>query len=194
MIVSKDLRNIAFGKRVTSSDVRYGGPPEKAVDNKWNNGIYERDGACSHTGNKRSWIRVDLGKSYAIAGLNVVGRRSSINNLYQSKNWIIRIGNDTNENSGTICSSEVDANGGYLVPVYCKTKLSGRYVTISSNTTIVLCEIQVLIKDGNSIDSKYKIDISFNNTNNCIIIYRYIAEASQFVINISYFVAIFRRK
>ena len=162
MIVSQDLRNIAFGKRVTSSDVSYGGPPEKAVDNKWNNGIYERNGACSHTGNKPSWIRVDLGKSYIIAALNVVGRRSSINNLYQSKNWIIRIGNDTNENSGTICSSEVDANGGYLVPVYCKTKLSGRYVTISSDTTIVLCEIQVLIKDGNSIDSKYKIDMSFS--------------------------------
>ena len=160
MIVSQDLRNIAFGKRVTSSDVVYGGPPDRAVDNKWNNGIYEYNGACSHTVKRPSWIRVDLGKSYVITALNVVGRRSSTNNLYQSKNWIIRFANDTNENSGTICSSNIDANGGYLVPVYCKTKLSGRYVTISSKTAIVLCEIQVLIKDGNYFVYRHNLNIS----------------------------------
>ena len=120
---------------MTSSSTAYNGPPEKAVDGQWNNGWYqEQNGVCSHTGGRASWIRVDLGETYIIAALNIVGRtRNQGNPEFDSKNWTIRIGNSTIGDSGALCASGVDAGGGHLVPVTCGTKLSGRYVAISSS-------------------------------------------------------------
>ena len=146
------MKNIAFGKNVTSSNVTFNGNPEKAVDGQTGN---EKVGdpltqACSFTYDEPSWIQVDLGEKYIIAALSLVGRVTDDQGDYdhQSKNWTIRIGNSTENNSGEICASDVDAIGGYWVPIFCNTTLKGRYVTISSDREMTLCEIQVLIKYG----------------------------------------------
>ena len=155
------MENIAYRKSATSSSVAFNGYAEKAVDGKTNNGKYGNPQipsrlACSRTNDEPSWIRVDLGERYVIAALSIVGRMRGDQDWHnhQSNNWTIRIGNTTSNNSGTICASDVDATGGYWIPVFCNTTLSGRYVTISSEREVVLCEIQVLIKYGKTLHNQ----------------------------------------
>ena len=149
------MRNIQI--EASSSSIAYNGFPEKAVDGIWKNGVYgdpnyPSEVFCAHTKNGPSWIRVDLGEQFAVASLLLVGRnRNDVGHDYHSKNWTITISNTTDDNSGEICASNVDASGGYLVPIICNSKLTGRYATISSEKDMVLCEIQVLITNGKSL-------------------------------------------
>ena len=133
-------RNIAFGKVATSSSIAFGGSPQKAVDGKWNKGYYTRDGVCAHTKvGEPSFISVDLEREYTISIINVVGRDRYAG---QSQGWTIRIGN-TGTDKDPICSENVDAFGGNLIPVSCNSKISGRHVRVESANVMVLCEIQV---------------------------------------------------
>ena len=145
------MRNIQI--EASSSSIAYNGSPEKAVDGIWKNGVYGDPNYpskvfCAHTSNEPSWIRVDLGEEFVVASLLFVGRNRDEGHPYHSKNWTIRISNTTDNNSGEICASNVDASGGYWVPITCNSKLTGRYATISSENDMVLCEIQVLITNG----------------------------------------------
>ena len=146
------MKNVAPGKNVTSSAVGYNAYPEKAVDGKCNSGKNSDDpkkSACSYIEDEPSWIKVDLGETYVIAALSLVGRIQKDGYDHQSNNWTIRIGNSTDINSGVICQSNVNATGGYSIPVFCDTNVTGRYVMVSSDRMMVLCELQVLIRYGN---------------------------------------------
>ena len=132
------LKNIALKKNVIIKDIdtSYLGEAKDLVDGLWQSNIHDHPanqnpGSCIQTKNEPSQIRVDLGKIYAIAALNLVG---AMYNWYENKtqNLTILVGNTTNDNTGVICKDQVDASKGNLVPILCNSDLSGRYVTISS--------------------------------------------------------------
>ena len=61
----------------------------------------------------------------------------------QSKDWNIYIGSTGSPSSDMLCSSNTDVSGGDVITVTCDSTLTGRYVTATSDTWMVLCEIDV---------------------------------------------------
>jgi len=133
------------GITATSNSFGYHGEAFKAVDGNSNNGVYvdAPSGVCVHTMGGDSWITLDLHSSHEIDRMEFVGRRGSCAGCYaQSSGWDIHIGN-----SGTkldpLCKSSVDVTGGDVSTVTCDSALTGHYITISSSTGMVLCEVDV---------------------------------------------------
>jgi len=133
------------GITATSNSFGFHGEAFKAVDGNSNNGVYvdSPSGVCAHTTGGNSWITLDLHSSHEIDRMEFVGRRGSCAGCYaQSSGWDIHIGN-----SGTkldpLCKSSVDVTGGDVITVTCDSALTGHYITISSSTSMVLCEVDV---------------------------------------------------
>ena len=123
----------------TSSSVAHGGAASRVVDGKDGGGSWET-GTCAHTQQRASWIRLDLGAPKAVSRLELVGRNAY---AVQSTGWTIRVGNGGSA-SDSVCMAGVDASGGAVVLASCAEPMVGRYVTLSSPTTMVLCEAWVL--------------------------------------------------
>jgi len=135
--------NIAVDSIVTSSSEGWSGNPSKAIDGEHNNGVYiaSSTGVCVHTQKESSWIKVQLPQEVSVGLILLAGRRDCCPD--QSSGWTVHIGNN-GDGSDPICKSNVDASSGDMyTPVRCNSILSGRYVTILSETWMVLCEIEV---------------------------------------------------
>ena len=127
----------------TSSSVLSGGLASRVIDGKDGGGQWESK-TCAHTkGDRAQWILLDLGAPAKVGGLRLVGQNAH----GHSKGWTIRVGDG--EASDKICKANVDASGGLVVTVMCETAAAtGRYITMSSPTTMVLCEAEVLAYEG----------------------------------------------
>ena len=130
------------GITATSSSEGYNGAPSKAVDGNANGGVYvdAASGACAHTLQETSWIKLDLYTTYHIDRMEFVGREDCCPEM--SSGWNIYIGNIGSSND-QLCKSDANVSGGSVVSVECDSTLSGRYITITSPTWMVLCEVEV---------------------------------------------------
>jgi len=137
--------NIALGASVTSSSEAFNGTASKATDGKHNN-VYlnSPNGDCAHTLERASWIKVLLPREVVVGRILLAGRKDCCPE--QSSGWTIHVGNNGDE-SDPVCRNNVDASAVGKVDVFtsvqCDSILSGRYVTIFSDTSMVLCEIEV---------------------------------------------------
>ena len=99
---------------------------------------------CAHTKKEPSWITIDLGDAYTIDHMDFIGRRDCC--PAQSSGWNIYVGNMGSASSDMPCTSNADVSGGDVITVTCDSVLTGRYITVTSNTWMVLCEIEVYEK------------------------------------------------
>eukprot|EP00497_Spongosphaera_streptacantha_P001770 TRINITY_DN232_c0_g2_i2.p1 TRINITY_DN232_c0_g2~~TRINITY_DN232_c0_g2_i2.p1 ORF type:complete len:527 (-),score=91.36 TRINITY_DN232_c0_g2_i2:457-2037(-) len=136
--------NMARGKVVTSSSIGWGGVPSRVVDGNHGNGAYKSN-TCAHTLEKASWIKVNLGDTADVSSVLLVARADECgtNCVEQTSDWTVRIGYNGDEND-TLCADNVDASGGIPKVVKCEGEpIRGRFVTVFSDTWMVLCEIEV---------------------------------------------------
>ena len=134
----------------TSSSVGYKGEASKAIDGESNSGNFVDavSGVCAHTNNGPSWITIDIGDTYTIDHMDFVGRRGCCHE--QSSNWDIYVGNTGSASSDMRCTRNADVWGGDVITVTCSSVLTGRYVTVTSDKWMVLCEIKVYGKIAES--------------------------------------------
>ena len=95
---------------------------------------------CAHTSKTPSWIPIDLGDTYTINHMDFVGRQDCCPE--QSSDWDIYVGNTGSASSDILCITKADVWGGGVITVTCDSVLTGRYITITSDTWMVLCEIK----------------------------------------------------
>jgi hypothetical protein len=113
------------------------------TDGRDNGGVYESStaGVCAHTENTNpSWFKIDLGSSYEITSITVVGRS---NYAEQSNGLTLRIG-ESGSDADSICKSNINAAGGQRIGIPCETALTGRYITVWHNQFLVLCELEAV--------------------------------------------------
>ena len=138
--------NLALGGTASSSSVKLNGYPQNANDGKHNGGWYSSN-ACVHTQQTTSWIKVDLGEYFMITEIILTGRsmESCACASMQSANWTLEA--STSSDSGyTVYAKEIDARWIPGVQEGVRLHFSGirgRFVRLSSETEMVLCEVEI---------------------------------------------------
>merc|ERR1712165_648300 len=126
------------------SSMVFGGYASRSVDGNGGGGNFVMQ-TCSHTSRSvdgsPNWIVVDLGTTYDNLDFLFTGRSDCC--PFQSTNWVVKVGDSPHGNP--TCTSDFDFYGGKATALTCDDgqPRSGRYVEMTSNRPMVLCEIEV---------------------------------------------------
>ena len=147
--------NAAAGKPTAQSSTGHGGVASRAVDGdtrtSWGSG------SCTHTNGGASWWRVDLEKEYVVRSVGLWNRGDCCGD--RLKDYEIWVGDEYNtaKENITRCGDEQTTQveqGGSRNHV-CNS-IRGRYVTVTRNNMLTLCEVQVGVEQVG--------DVSYNVT------------------------------
>ncbi|XP_046549587.1 fucolectin-4-like [Haliotis rubra] len=135
--------NIAQGKPAYQSSVAHNGHPFYAVDGV-TGGNFHRD-RCMHTPYGKSWWMVDLLNVYNISTITIFKRTDSWSGQLDLLKIEGFLGHPTlcPASSPKVCVNQMGSFTGTYKTVACEQEVMARYVNVSADDTMMMCEVQV---------------------------------------------------